>query len=246
MPPAQLPPNSTRSPYDPPHPPKRVFLEMITDSAEMAAAAAGVTAATRWDSTLFSWHEYFWAISPNGGLEVSIICFFYWFITPEMFCLILKYKSCVRCCCCCCCCGEQFAGSFHLRTTLYVLYFGFIYYLQGGIRRLDPQLSSSFLLLDYEFTSGWDPTENSFQFFFSCALSTQMGKFNVYSAGLWTKSVLVFVYCQVRRVPDPSHEQLLRGLGPGGGLGKDASLWLRDCPLGQNRFWNLICFAFLH
>ncbi len=49
MPPAQLTPDpSTRSPYDPPHPPKRVFLEMITDSAEMAAAAAGVTAATRW------------------------------------------------------------------------------------------------------------------------------------------------------------------------------------------------------
>ncbi len=92
-----------------------------------------------------------------------------------------RSKSCVSCCCCCCV-GDQFAGSLHLLQT--VLH-KFINYLRGGI--LDPQLSSIFLLLDL----GWDPTKVSFQLFFMCALSTQMGKIHVYSAGFLTKSVLV-------------------------------------------------------
>ncbi len=60
-------------------------------------------------------------------------------------------KSCVSCWCWCCrrrrhrcCCGEQFAGSFYL---LQCTYSGFINYLWGGI--LHPQLSSSFLLIDF-------------------------------------------------------------------------------------------------
>ncbi len=62
-----------------------------------------------------------------------------------------------------------------------ILYFSFINCLWDGI--MDPQVSSSFLQL-YEFTSGWDHTKVSFQFFSWCALSTQMDKLHVYSASL--------------------------------------------------------------
>ena len=91
-----------------------------------------------------------------------------------------RSKSCVGCCCCGG--GGQFAGSFHL-LYVHTLYFSFINYLWGGI--LDPpQLSSSFLLLDFGSTSslwGGIPQKFHFNFFF---LYTQMDKIHVYSAGL--------------------------------------------------------------
>ncbi len=74
-------------------------------------------------------------------------CVFSIGLTPEMFCLIPKYKSCVSCCCYCCCCSGW--GSTLLVPFIYysIPYFGFINSLPGGI--LDPQLSSSFLPLDF-------------------------------------------------------------------------------------------------
>ena len=105
-----------------------------------------------------------------------------------------RSKNCVSCWGCWGCCGgEQFAGSFHLLQC--ILYFGFINYLWGGIHVPGSstliQFASAWLRL-YEFI--WDgiPQKVPFIFFFFlCALSTQMDKVHVYSAGLWTMSVLV-------------------------------------------------------
>ncbi len=69
---------------------------------------------------------------------------------------------------------------------LYCMYFGVINYLRDGIP-LDPQLSSSFLLLDLGSMNsfrGGIPHKSPFIFLFLCALSTQMDNIHVYSAGL--------------------------------------------------------------
>ncbi len=74
--------------------------------------------------------------------------------------------------CCCCCGGEQFAGSSHLLQYT-------VLQLHKLSSRWDPGSSTLIQfpfagLRLYEFTSGWDPAKVSFQFFFLCALSTQM------------------------------------------------------------------------
>ncbi len=88
-----------------------------------------------------------------------------------------------------------------------ILYFSFISYLQGGI--LDPQLSSSFLLLDFgsmNSLQGGIPQKFLFNFS-SCVPCLPKWTVHVYSTGLWTKSVLVFTsHVTTNRGPSQSYK----------------------------------------
>ncbi len=83
-----------------------------------------------------------------------------------------------------------------------------------GLGSFDPLITiSHFFLLDFGSMNslrGGIP-QVFFQFFFLCALPTQMDKVHIFSAGLETKSVLVLDTSQGAFLPPP-HPTLFSGL----------------------------------